>query len=252
MVNRYEREQMFAAGFPLILAACLLSLHCGSRPEERRLSIYDLKADPTQENLQEIRDLLGDPDRDVRATALHAMIGLDAPDSATLALQGLRDNDGFVRATAAKLLGDLGDPAHVGPLAACLERDLDPVTRLRAAESLARLGGTDALSPLVRGLADPMERVRMAAVDGLSEIDPLFASRELVQVLREDGVWEVRARAAHALGLSGIPEILPDLRAASLEDSNEFVRSAASNALRLHERVREGPVQEREERSGVY
>jgi len=232
-------------GFPVILVvACLVGLHCGPRPEERRLSIYDLKSNPTQENVKLIRDLLEDADRDVRATALNALVGLDAPDSSRLALSALRDPDGFVRATAAKLLGDLDDSDHVAALSECLLRDLDPVARQRAAESLTRLGGSGALDALTEGLADPMERVRMAVVEGLAKIDPGHAHLELVRILREDAVWEVRAQAAHALGLSGDPEIVPDLRAA-LEDPNEFVRAAAGNALRLHESVRE-------ERSGVY
>ena len=227
-------------GLPAILAVvCLVALHCGPRPEERRISIYDLKSDPTLENVKQIRDLLADADRDVRATALNAMVGLDAADSASLAVNALRDPDGFVRATAAKLLGDLADPAHVVALSECLLRDPDPVARQRAAESLTRLGGPGALDALAQGLADPMERVRMAVVDGLAKIDPGYARLELARLLREDAVWEVRAQAAHALGLSGDPEIAPDLRAA-LEDPNEFVRSAAGHALRIHESVREG------------
>ena len=235
-----DHRRLAGLGLPAILAvACLVAVHCGPRPEERRISIYDLKSDPTQENVQQIRDLVTDADRDVRATALNALVGLDATDSASLALNGLRDPDGFVRATAAKLLGDLADPAHVAALSECLLRDPDPVARQRAADSLTRLGGSGALDALAQGLADPMERVRLAVVDGLAKIDPGYARLGLARILREDAVWEVRAQAAHALGLSGDPEILPDLRAA-LEDSNEFVRSAAGNALRIHEGVRQG------------
>lgn len=223
----------------ILAVACLATVHCGPRPEERRLSIYDLKSDPTQENVQLIRDLLHDADRDVRATALNALVGLDTPDSSRLALDALGDPDGFVRATAAKLLGDLGSTAHVGALSECLLRDSDPVARQRAAAALTLLGGAGALDALGQGLADPMDRVRMAAVAGLAKIDPSYAAPQLARVLHEDPVWEVRAQAAHALGLSGDPAIAPDLQAA-LEDPNEFVRSAAGNALRLHEAVREG------------
>ena len=240
MQRTIDDHRLAGPGLPAILAvACLVAVHCGPRPEDRRLSIYDLKSNPTQENVELIRDLLADTDRDVRATALNALVGLDAADSAALALHALGDPDGFVRATAAKLLGDLADPAHVVALSECLLRDPDPVARQRAAESLTRLGGPGALDALAQGLADPMERVRMAVVDGLAKIDPGYARLELARLLREDAVWEVRAQAAHALGLSGDPEIAADLRAA-LEDPNEFVRSAAGNALRLHEGVREG------------
>jgi HEAT repeat protein len=64
-------------------------------------------------------------------------------------------------------------------------------------------------------------------------------------------VWEIRAEAAHALGLTGDPDVLSDLEAASA-DPNEFVRSAASNALRLHEKVRLARPASNPEPTGVY
>jgi HEAT repeat protein len=216
--------------------ACLLAVHCGTRPEERRLSIYDLKSEPTEQNVQRIRALFDDPDRDVRATALNALVGLGVDDAEALALAALDDPDGFVRATAAKLLGDLGNAANVEALATVLLSDPDPVARQRAAESLAVLRGDDAVRALARGLGDPMEGVRRAAVRGLTELDPGYARDDLVRLLHEDAVWEVRAEAAHALGLTGDPAVVEALQAA-LDDPNEFVRSAVSNALRLHEKV---------------
>ena len=232
-----RKRQDFPCFRAITLMTCVLALHCGSRPEERRLSIYELKSEPTEENVARIHALVNDPDRDVRATALNALVGLAVPESEALALDALDDSDGFVRATAAKLLGDLGDPAHVGAIAVVLAEDPDPVARQRAAETLTRLKGEEAVRALARGLADPMERVRMAAVQGLSKLDPAFAKDGLVRVLREDAVWEIRAEAAHALGLTGDPEVVAELQAA-LEDPNEFVRSAVENALRLNAKAR--------------
>jgi HEAT repeat protein len=81
-----------------------------------------------------------------------------------------------------------------------------------------------------------MERVRLACVDGLSELDPRPAQAGLLGLLAEDAVWEVRARAAHALGLTGDPAVVPALEAA-LADQNEYVRSAAATALRLNAEI---------------
>jgi len=198
----------------------------------------------------EIRALLEDQNRDVRATALNALVGLAVPDRTDLVLGALQDPDGFVRATAAKLLGDLGDGAHVGALADVLLEDPDPVTRQRAAESLVRLKGDRAVEALARALHDPMERVRMAAVDGLSKLDPAYAREDLRRLLREDAIWQIRAEAAHALGLSGDPEVAADLQAA-LADPNEFVRSAVSNALRILEEGRDAAPAPEAEPSGV-
>jgi HEAT repeat protein len=206
-------------------------------PDERRAAIYELKADPTEANVLQIRAWLADPDRDVRATALNGLVGLQVDDAPAIARAALNDRDGFVRATAAKLLGDLGDPLAVEALAPLLEADPDPVARQRAAESIARLGGDPAVRVLALALADPMERVRRAAIAGLVDLDPGFARHDLARLLREDAVWEVRAEAAHALGRTGDPAVVADLEAA-LDDPNEFVRTAAANALRLRAEVR--------------
>jgi HEAT repeat protein len=221
------------------LICCLAVLHCGAPPEERRFSIYRLKGDPSEANVERIRELLDDPDRDIRATALNALVGLAVPDSDTLAVTALDDPDGFVRATATKLLGDLGDPAGVGAIRPVLASDPDPVARQRAAEALTRIGGASAVEALAPGLLDPMERVRLATVKGLSKLNPGSALEVLARMLREDSMWEIRAAAAHGLGLTGDPEVLPELQAA-LEDPNEFVRSAVSNALRIHKEVGPG------------
>jgi HEAT repeat protein len=184
--------------------------------------------------------MLTDPDRDVRATALNALVGLGVDDAAALSLAALDDDDGFVRATAAKLLGDLDDVAFAEPLARQLTSDSDASARQRAAESLERIGGDVALAGLIRGLGDPMERVRMASVKGVSELGADRARPELARLLREDVVWEIRAEAAHALGITGHPEALAELEAAR-EDPNEFVRSAVANAIRIHGEVEAPP-----------
>jgi HEAT repeat protein len=223
----------------LLISLILVIPGCKEDRNERISSIYALKADPTAENVEQIRMLWADPDRDVRATALNAMVALRADDAADLARAGLEDEDGFVRATAAKLLGDLDSAPDAARLVALLRADSDPVVRLRAAEALARIGGETAVAGLAEGLSDPMEDVRLAATRGLRELDPGFAKPELARLLLEDPHYEIRVQAARALGMTGDPEMRPLLEAA-LEDPNEFVRSAAANALRIHEAVQKG------------
>lgn len=223
----------------MVAAVILFGLHCGQSASERRSSIYELTAEPSEGNILKIRAMLDDADRDIRATALNALFGLKVADADELALDGLNDEDGFVRATAAKLLGDAGDRAYAPALVACLSEDPDPVARQRAAEALHVLGGPDAVEALARGLEDPMEKVRRASIQGLRDLDPGYARNTLLRLLRDDAVWEIRAQAARTLGLIEGPEIVSALKAA-LDDPNEFVRSAASNALRLRERTGTG------------
>jgi HEAT repeat protein len=202
---------------------------CDATPERRRASIYELKADPTAANLTKIRALLADGDRDVRATALHALADREVPDAAPLAATALDDPDGFVRATAARILGEVGDASHVEPLAKHVRSDPDPIARQRAAESLTQLGGTAAIAALIEALSDPMDRVRLAALQGLRQHDTQPALEQLAALLLEDDSWEVRSQAAAALGESGRAEALPALIEAA-EDPHEFVRAAATRA----------------------
>jgi len=220
-----------------VIALC--GVACVKTAAERRASIYDLRDDPTEKHVQAIRDYLDDTDRNVRATALNVLVGLEVPDSVALSRNALEDTDGFVRATAAKLLGDTKDPGHVDLLAARLNEDSDPIVRQRAAEALTELRGSGAVEALARGIEDPVERVRLASVEGLRKLGPAVATEGLIRLLQEDTVWEIRAQAARALGGTGAPEAALALEAA-LADPNEFVRSAAENALRTLALATEG------------
>jgi len=238
-------DSAFARGFrgyrrgrrvflPLLAAACLCVVACEGTPSQRRSSIYDLRDEPTPANVERIRAFLGDSDRDVRATALNVLVGLEVEDAVELSLTALEDEDGFVRATAAKLLGDTGRSRHVAVLAERLLEDPDPIVRQRAAEALTRVGGAGAAEALGAGIQDPMEKVRLASVEGLRKLDPDVASDGLARLLREDTVWEVRAQAARALGGTSDEAAVSALTEA-LGDPNEFVRSAVTNALRMRE-----------------
>jgi len=117
------------AAWAVLLVLGWIALGCSTDSTARIRSIYELKRQPTPENVEKIRQMLVDSDRDVRATALNALVGLDVEDAGTLARAGLADEDDFVRATAAKLLGDLGDPAVAELLAARVREDAHPIVR---------------------------------------------------------------------------------------------------------------------------
>lgn len=220
--------RLLAATLPLWLALALAGCRSGEDASQR---IYDLSRDPTPAAIAEIRGYLDAEAPKERAAAMFKLVDLGVPDSLDLALAGLEDPDGFVRATAATLLGELRADQAVEILARHLLEDPDPVVRQRAAESLAEIGGDAATSALVRALEDPLGNVRLAAVRGVTELDPGRGFDSLLQLLAEDPDWEVRAQAAAGLGRAGNPAAAPALRTA-LGDRNEFVRAAAQNALR--------------------
>lgn len=217
-----------------VLVWSLLVLQgCEAGPDEKRDRIYELKKDPGPEEIGELRGYLDDEDPYVRATALYALVSSDVSGPVPLALEDLEDPHGFVRATAAKLLGDLGEPAAVAPLSERLVEDEDWVVRKRAADALGQLGNPAAAPALRQGLDDPVEDVRVAAVMAIAEIDPATAVDALIRSVREDPARRVREQAAHALGKSGRAEMASVLEEVADEDDNEFVRAAANNALEM-------------------
>lgn len=236
---RSDKKRHTGGWAVLFLATACLVVACAENPDEKIDRIYAAKAEPSEENVTRIRAFLDDPDRDVRATAINALITLNVPDAAALARRALEDPDGFVRSRGAILLGAVGDDADVPVLVSHLLEDSDGVVRQNAASSLAQLGGETATQGLIDGLADPLEEVRLAAVRGVRRLDPGAAIAQLSKLLLEDSVWEIRVQAARALGATGDPSVLPVLENA-LGDSNEFVRAAAVHALEVHKAISAG------------
>ena len=218
--------------FVTVVSLAALSA-CSGDKNQQISSIYEMKANPNARNKAAIRRQLASPDRDVRATALNALVTLGVPDGHDLARQGLDDPDGFVRATAAKLLGDRADEQDTDPLVARLAEDRDPIVRKRAAEALEAIAAPAAVAGLARGLRDPIEDVRLAVVRGLRRLDPGYALAELSRLAIEDPSFEVRVQAVGALGETGSPEAWPVLEQA-LADENEFVRAATAHAQQVH------------------
>jgi HEAT repeat protein len=213
-----------------VLATGLFFFGCEEPTSERIAEIYQLRMNPTPENLATLRGLLDEEDRDLRVTALNSIVTLGVDDAADLAVAALNDEDAFVRATAAKLVGDQDDPALSGFLARVLREDPDALVRKRACQALARIAGDEAGPALIAALRDPDSRVRLEAIKGAKRIAPGQGSARLVELLADDPMWEVRVRAASALSLAGDPAAGEALEAA-LSDPVEFVRAAASKAL---------------------
>jgi len=213
-----------------VLAVGLVFLGCEDPTSRKIVEIYELKMNPTPENIATLRVFLDEKNRDLRVTALNSLVTLGVDDAADLAVGALSDPDAFVRATAAKLVGDQDDPALSGFLARVLREDPDALVRKRACQALARIAGDEAGPALIAALRDPDSLVRVEAVKGAKAIAPGQGSERLVELLAEDPMWEVRVRAASALGLCGDPAAGEALRVA-LSDPVEFVRAAAAKAL---------------------
>ncbi len=64
----------------------------------------------------------------------------------------LRDENPWIRAEAAKALGEIGSQAAAPSLSKCLKRDKNPYVRYRAAWALGEIGGEESLSALKKAL----------------------------------------------------------------------------------------------------
>lgn len=152
-------------------------------------------------------------------------IGAVGVPSLIVALGGLHQT---TRLTAAKALVRMGAPV-VDPLVEALA-DGSRQVRSNAARVLGDIGDVRAVGPLVAGLSDPNEGVRIAARDALVEFGAP-AVQPLIEVLRGSREWEVYLceLAAQALMLIGSPAVEPLM--AVLEDKDVLVRWTAAEAL---------------------
>ena len=186
-----------------------------AKQREEALRALSLRPD------REVRDFflraLKDEDAWVRWSAAEALGRLGATDEALQALrEALKDENALVRMGAAEALGHLG--ATDEALQALREalKDEDAWVRMGAAEALGHLGATDeALQALRKALKDENALVRMGAASALGR---LGATDEAIQALREalkdEDAW-VQAGAAEALGhLGATDEALQALRKA--------------------------------------
>jgi HEAT repeat protein len=169
-----------------------------------------------------------------RATSA-SLLGRMKSDAAVTALVGLMsDESDDVRMTAARSLAAIGDPAAVEALATALA-DSSRWTATTVAQDLIEMGPAAVPSLLkIASAANSGEagahQAAVTAVRVLGEIRDPRAEPVLIQLLEGAGDFNVRARAAAALGSVGGPLAPPALRDA-LRDGAWQVRAQAAASL---------------------
>ena len=222
-----------------IFVACLaigFFAGCQSGVDGRIARAYSLGRHPSEANKNRIAALLGDEDRDVRATALEVMGGIDKVRAKTMAMASLTDPDGLVRAAAVDLCGEGADAETIRLLST--QAIDDPVWHVRA-RSLQAIAASDAPAvrdAFVRALSDPVRHVRWAALKAGAGRPGLLPIDLLSKLAVSDTDWENRVEAVVALGASKDPAAYAGLAAAAA-DPNEFVRTTAAQERRELERA---------------
>ena len=173
-------------------------------------------------------------DRDARVSIAAAESLARMKDARALRVLGssLADNDWRVRARAAQVLARVSADTPVDDATPQLARavtDKDPVVRYYAAEALAGIGAK-AVAPLVEILRTPRDQDRERAARVLWRIGKP-AVEPLIAFIQDRGVTaEMRAVAAHALGVIGDANATAVLLQL-LRDERYFVREQAAFAL---------------------
>ena len=184
------------------------------------------------ELLEKARAALQDADAQTRVAGLQLVQAQSLAEALPDVAARLRaDDDVAVRYQAARTLAQFAGPAALPPLLDGL-RDEDMYVRVQVTAALIRVGAP-AVSGLTEALTDARPAVRRAAAKALGKIGCADAAalRVLCAAL-DDADAGLRRFAAQALGRLGATEAVEALGAA-LRDSDARVRNEAAAALRM-------------------
>ncbi|MCB9451340.1 MAG: HEAT repeat domain-containing protein [Anaerolineaceae bacterium] len=177
--------------------------------------------------LESLLDILRHENTNVRVWAVNGLGKLEDTHAIELLIQALTDPDSEVRKSAARILGDLGEPALL-PLFNALRHENTEVRKI-SAQILEKLGDVRAFEPLIDALADGDDGVRRSAASALGKLGDVRAFEPLIDALA-DGDDGVRRSAASALGKLGDVRAFEPLIDA-LADGDDGVRRSAASAL---------------------
>ena len=183
---------------------------------------------------------LKDTDKEVRETALQALVQMRDPGIFEPLVQALADAAPDVREQAASGLGQLRDRRAVEPLTNAL-KDQHADVREQAAFALGQLRDRSAIPGLTAALKDTDEDVREQAVFALGQMrDPasvdalIMATRDAKANVREQAVFalgQIRDRRAVEPLISGLKDAEADVREQSAFALGQIRDRAAVEAL---------------------
>jgi HEAT repeat protein len=123
---------------------------------------------------------------------------------------------------------DAGDPSSSGTVGALLDA-MDLLDQLPPAGPTLRERGYSTRSDLLEGLADPDATVRRGCLELLEHPRRDDAAPRVIERL-DDGAWEVRYAAVHALARDADPpgeDVVPAAIATVRTDASRYVRMLA-------------------------
>ena len=171
---------------------------------------------------------LKDTDKEVRETAMHALVQMRDPSIFEPLLQALKDGSPDVREQAAFGLGQMRDKRAVQPLIGAI-KDENADVREQVVFALGQLRDPAAVEGLTIAVKDANADVRQQAVFALGQIRDRRSVEPLISALK-DPTPDVREQAAFALGQIRDRAAVDALMVA-VKDVNKDVREQVVFAL---------------------
>jgi HEAT repeat protein len=145
-----------------------------------------------------------------------------------------RDPDAEVRLAALDGLGVAKREPAVGPLAAALATEKDPLILERIVDALGAIGSSTATDELVQLLAGtPRETIRWSCINSLGKIGDAKAGPSLLSFMEPTYPLDIRLVTIESLGKLKETSALPRLADVLRKDPEEKLRQAAASAFGL-------------------
>jgi hypothetical protein len=164
-------------------------------------------------------------------------------DAVPALINNCKNEDSWVRALAAKALGEIGDGRAVETLIETLKDEHFSV-HSSVAKALCKISDERAVEPLVEALKDEHPWVRRSVAKALGEIGdkravvPLIEALKIKPLKHED--QQVRRSVAEALGKIGDKRAVEPLMKALKKETEDRVKSTMEEALgKLQTRINE-------------
>jgi HEAT repeat protein/beta-lactamase regulating signal transducer with metallopeptidase domain len=222
-----EQDAKRAAADPRMVAALTAALK-DSDKEVRETAMHALIQLRDPSIFEPLVQALKDPSPDVREQAAHGLSQLRDKRAVEPLMGALKDSNASVREGAVHALSQLRDPRAVDALIAAL-KDENPSVREQAAHALGQIRDPRAVDPLIATLKDANGDVREQAVHALSQLRDKRAAPALALLIK-DPDEDVREQAVFALGQMRDASAIDGLTAA-LRDTKPDVRQQAAFAL---------------------
>ena len=188
----------------------LLDALKGEDPVIVKYSIYALGDIRSRAAVEPIMEYLYHPDEEIRRNAVFALGNIRDPRAVEPLIRKLRDPDNVVREYAAAALDHLGDKQAVPYLREALKNEQGSIFNM--ATSLFNLGDEEVIELLIDKLKDPHSQNRLYAVYVLGKIRDPREIEPLIEVLADDNVQWLAAKALINLGELAVPALIRTLK----------------------------------------